>query len=152
MLYARIINNQIVKYPAILQEEYPNTSFAYPITTDQLPNDIVIVKQISRPTDSNSSIIEGTPVLIDNEWQQTWIQTPADSTLLATRQQEKAQLIRALRQNKLGSSDWTELPSVIAIHTSEWAQEWQIYRQALRDITNQQDFPNSVVWPTPPGE
>ena len=32
------------------------------------------------------------------------------------------------------------------------ATEWAIYRQALRDITEQDGFPNEITWPTDPME
>ena len=30
--------------------------------------------------------------------------------------------------------------------------DWKAYRQALRDVPEQSDFPYAVVWPTPPVE
>lgn len=36
--------------------------------------------------------------------------------------------------------------------TEEKRDQWRQYRQALRDIPNQPGFPDSVVWPTEPGE
>lgn len=53
--------------------------------------------------------------------------------------------IRKLRDNKLLGSDWTQLPDV-PLPTKE---KWAVYRQALRDITQQSD-PFNIVWPEPP--
>ena len=55
--------------------------------------------------------------------------------------------VRAQRGRLLAQSDWTQLPDV-PLTTKE---EWAVYRQALRDITEQSGFPTAVVWPTAPG-
>jgi hypothetical protein len=56
--------------------------------------------------------------------------------------------IRAARSIALKECDWTHLPDNQL--TAEEKQEWATYRQALRDITEQED-PYKVVWPTAPG-
>jgi hypothetical protein len=52
------------------------------------------------------------------------------------------------RKELLYASDWTQLPN--GPLTLEVQQQWSTYRQALRDITAQSDYPFNVVWPTPP--
>jgi hypothetical protein len=55
---------------------------------------------------------------------------------------------RSLRNNLLVETDW------IVIKSYERGQnipaEWELYRQALRDITEQTGFPYEVTWPTKP--
>lgn len=51
----------------------------------------------------------------------------------------------ALRNKLLQESDWTQLTDSPADKA-----EWAAYRQALRDITDQTGFPNSITWPTEP--
>ena len=46
----------------------------------------------------------------------------------------------------IGNSDWTQLKDIPDNISSSWA----IYRQQLRDITNQENFPWQVVWPIKP--
>ena len=53
--------------------------------------------------------------------------------------------IRNLRNKLLTSSDWTQ---VIDAPVDQAA--WATYRQALRDIPQQEGFPATVVWPTQP--
>lgn len=55
--------------------------------------------------------------------------------------------VRAMRDQKLQESDWTQLPDVPL--TSEQRAEWVTYRQALRDVTDQAD-PFSITWPIAP--
>jgi hypothetical protein len=58
---------------------------------------------------------------------------------------ELPKIVRTERNNLLKQSDWTQVPDA-PVNKEEWA----IYRQALRDITNQSGFPTDVVFPTPP--
>ena len=52
------------------------------------------------------------------------------------------------RDIKLMQSDWTQL-SDVTLSPSQLAQ-WKEYRQQLRDITLQLNFPNNIVWPVKP--
>jgi hypothetical protein len=56
-------------------------------------------------------------------------------------------VVRGKRLLKLSASDWSVLPDV-PLDPSVLA-EWETYRQALRDVTDQSD-PFNIVWPTPP--
>ena len=59
-----------------------------------------------------------------------------------------AEQVRGERDEKLTESDW------LVVRQAETgqavSQEWLDYRQALRDITTQDGFPENVVWPTEP--
>ena len=56
--------------------------------------------------------------------------------------------LRAERDRRLASSDWTELPSAAnRVDADAWAE----YRQALRDLPAAVEDPDDPVWPTPPG-
>ena len=66
-----------------------------------------------------------------------------DSILLA----RQWATIRAQRNAKLTSCDWTQLPDSPKYQD----QDWLTYRQALRDITTQTDV-NNIVWPEEPTE
>lgn len=57
-----------------------------------------------------------------------------------------AQVARAQRDQLLRDSDWSQghdVPETIK-------RPWAAYRQALRDLTAQADFPANIVWPTAP--
>lgn len=56
------------------------------------------------------------------------------------------QIARTARNELLAASDWTQLPDVPLETKAAWAE----YRQALRDITEQPGYPDSIVWPIPP--
>jgi hypothetical protein len=55
---------------------------------------------------------------------------------------------RNSRDQKLSSCDWTQLPD--APLSEEELQAWRSYRQALRDVPDQQGFPSDIDWPTEP--
>jgi len=63
----------------------------------------------------------------------------------ATKDAEQAKSVRTSRGEKLKDSDWTQLADSTADKTA-----WAIYRQALRDVTEQSGFPWTIDWPTQP--
>jgi hypothetical protein len=54
------------------------------------------------------------------------------------------------RQSLLIAADWTDTLSARDRLGETLYQQWQDYRQALRDITSQPGFPVGIVWPTAP--
>lgn len=53
---------------------------------------------------------------------------------------------RSKRDALLAESDWTQLKDVPV----EVSEQWQEYRQALRDVPQQEGFPFQVNWPSKP--
>ena len=53
--------------------------------------------------------------------------------------------LRVHRDRKLSACDWTQVADTPVDHHA-----WAEYRQALRDITQQVEFPYEVVWPDVP--
>jgi len=53
--------------------------------------------------------------------------------------------VRSSRDALLAASDWTQVADAPVDQAA-----WAVYRQSLRDITNQDGFPESVVWPEQP--
>jgi len=53
--------------------------------------------------------------------------------------------VRAERNAKLISTDWTQITDSTADKTA-----WATYRQALRDLPNATGFPWDMEWPTEP--
>jgi len=51
---------------------------------------------------------------------------------------------KAHRVILLEACDWTQL------RDTKTSKEWTEYRQALRDITKQEGYPQNIVWPTAP--
>ena len=60
--------------------------------------------------------------------------------------EELAAAIRAERDALLAATDWTQLPDV----PEETRALWADYRQALRDVPQQDGFPHDINWPEKP--
>lgn len=58
---------------------------------------------------------------------------------------DAAARVRSRRNGLLAECDWTQINDAPVNQ-----QAWAVYRQALRDITAQVDFPFNVTWPTAP--
>jgi len=55
---------------------------------------------------------------------------------------------RAKRNNLLKNTDWTQVADNAL--SAEKKAEWAEYRQQLRNITQQETWPNNPVWPEAP--
>ena len=76
----------------------------------------------------------------------TWNQVLSKMVDLETEQPAKE--ARAKRDRLLSESDWV---TIRATDTgTPVPTEWQTYRQALRDITEQTGFPENIEWPEKP--
>jgi hypothetical protein len=58
--------------------------------------------------------------------------------------------VRAKRESLLLESDWTDTLSAKQRLGDDLYNQWQVYRQELRDVPEQSGFPLNIVWPTPP--
>ena len=54
--------------------------------------------------------------------------------------------IRKQRDKLLNDTDWTQMPD--SALSKEKQDQYKVYRQALRDVPEQEDFPYDVVFPT----
>lgn len=91
-------------------------------------------------------MVVGAPVRDDlGVYRQTYVIVPMTDDEKQEADASKATAVRADRNWKLTSCDWTQL-SDAPVDSLAWAN----YRQALRDIPNQTGFPWEVLWPTPP--
>lgn len=89
-MHAKIENNQVVEYPVHnLRQRFPNTSFPSDLTKpENLPEGYVWVKPVHTPTFNQIThkIEQGTPVLVEGEWVQTWNVVDLDSTTIEANQ------------------------------------------------------------------
>ena len=87
------------------------------------------------------NLIEATEGSIGWSYANGIFTAPADNTTDA----ERADIARAKRDNLLSNSDWTQVSDAPVDQAA-----WSIYRQTLRDITDQDGFPNEINWPSEP--
>lgn len=149
-MFARIEGAAVAAYPVNPFAEHPDTSFPW-----DWPGGLIGDVEYARvlPVDvpqvaHTQNHTEGTPELIDGVWTQTWVVTDATPEQIAERTAEKATMVRAERNARLAACDWTQLSDAPLANTATAA--WAAYRQALRDVTAQPNFPWSVEWPALP--
>jgi hypothetical protein len=68
-----------------------------------------------------------------------------DTVLSEIKRSEAMAEVRHIREVLLSQSDWTQLPDA-PVDQNVWA----VYRQELRDVTNQHGFPEFITWPVTP--
>jgi len=73
---------------------------------------------------------------------------PSDYSTHPKTEEEVEEKTKIQRNDLLLKSDWTQLPD--APITESQKKSWEIYRQALRDISKQQGFPYEINWPSKP--
>jgi hypothetical protein len=81
----------------------------------------------------------------------TWNWTTKQWENLVTEEMRKAkaaQQVLVERKKLLDSTDWIVIKAMDTGTPIPTA--WQTYRQELRDVTNQTDYPYQVTWPTKP--
>lgn len=148
-MYLRIKNNNII-YPYTFQnlrkDEY-NVSFP------KTPSDALLetwgmykVHPTPKPTDYTKRVEEGIPQLIDGIYKQIWIETPATEEEIRLKIENRWEVVREIRNKLLIDSDWTVLPDS---PISSSLDDWKVYRQSLRDITEESN-PFEISWPMPP--
>ena len=147
-MYLRIID-ETINYPYTikeLREAYPNVSLPAELSDEMLADwDVYVVTPTTMPNDYTKNITEGTPVLTDGVYYQNWIQINATESEINYRLENQWEEIRLIRNELLKESDWTQLSDV-----SQTIKDlWIVYRQELRNITNQEN-PFNIEWPVKP--
>lgn len=84
-------------------------------------------------------------VEVNGQWFTQYIAAEPDAEGKAAMDAEQAQRVRGDRNARLAACDWTQLPDAPVD-----AAVWAAYRQQLRDISSQAEFPWTVEWPEEP--
>jgi len=149
-MHALIENGAVKQYPyglGQLKAANPLTSFPAEANDEMLASYGVQRVFFSTPPAITATQIleEGTPVFADDRWTQSWVVRDLTAEEVASRDNAKADAVRAERNAKLEASDWTQVADA-PVDKAAWAT----YRQALRDISSQAGFPWVVDLPTIP--
>jgi hypothetical protein len=148
-MYLRIIDNDII-FPydfRMLQRDFPNTSFPTRMTDDLYEQyGVYRVQPTPKPIiDWDKNLVMEVDT-INNKWVQTWNIVDISEWEREERISQQWDNVRELRNTLLNQSDWTQLEDVILDNK----MEWRVYRESLRNITEQSDNPFDIVWPTKP--
>jgi hypothetical protein len=150
-MYAKVQDGAVVAYPygpSELMRDNPGVSFPAPMPDITLERYGVIPVQPCNPPSFDQiaeNCVRVDPQFVDGVLTETWLVSPASDDEVASRIAEAAASVRAQRNQLLAECDWTQLADAPVD-----APAWSLYRQALRDITEQPGFPVSVTWPAQP--
>jgi len=143
-MYIKLTNGIPKNYSlGMLRRDNPNTSFPKNPTNDLLAEWGVYPYTRPERPEGNDPL---TTRVVDGSFEQdsdgNWVMPYVVEQL----PQEKAEdRVRGKRNGLLQQSDWTQVVDAPVDQTA-----WATYRQELRDITSQEGFPYTVIWPTEP--
>lgn len=148
-MQVRIRETGAVMYESELRQWAKNNNGpSWDQTTEEvleaLGADVVFEGPQAQPTRYQTAFRDGVEQ-IDNKWYTKYSVADMDADGIAAKDAEQAMAVRQQRTEMLKNSDWTQ---VIDAPVDQAA--WAVYRQALRDITQQQGFPWEIDWPTIP--
>jgi len=135
-----------------LRRDNPNTSFPRNPPEEMLATwNVFPIKDRSAPEfdPATESCIQVNPTLENAEWVMTWEVIPASAEEIAERLKSKSQDVRQKRNQLLADTDWTQMPDSPLDLDGKAA--WALYRETLRMVPEQADFPWNVQWPPVPG-
>jgi len=140
MKLVKIVDGKPIPYSySQFRDDNRSTVYGKAISNSKLNSqNVYTVRTAIRPSEiGKKAVLNSLPTEVNGEWVLDWSLYPLT-----------ADEARSLRNNLLVETDW------IVIKSYERGQnipaEWELYRQALRDITSQAGFPYSVEWPTKP--
>lgn len=140
--------------------QHPNTSFPKQITTQILDGfgyDPVLNGPSATVTAPYGVSVRDGVEQIDGQWFTKFVAGPVftDNDEATAAEQEAAyrasidakaaENARTERNQKLASSDWTQIAD-----SSADATAWATYRTALRDLPSTDGWPHNITWPTEP--
>jgi hypothetical protein len=142
-MYVKVLNGNPVSFPyelSQLKNDNSSTSFPVVIPASVLADyNVFEVALTARPDiDSRTHKVTQEVAEVNGVWTQEWIiqRLPTEQAI---------NNVCADRNIQLSDSDWTQLPDSPVDRVA-----WAVYRQALRDVTTQLNFPWNIQWPESP--
>jgi hypothetical protein len=156
MLLVKTANGQVEQFPYTLgdlRRDNPQTSFPkkigdailasygiFHVMPDPQPAHDPLVQTVVRDAQPHRE------TAVDEETGETnetgrWV---IGFTVVNRPQDQAEDAVRNQRNRLLSDTDW------MALTDNTMTPAWASYRQALRDITAQEGFPYSVIWPAKP--
>lgn len=155
MSYVKAAGDAVVQYPysiGQLRKDNSNVSFPRVISAQTLADygvyEVSVAGRTSYDVRTQTSEMAKVPVKVGGVWTLGWVVSGKSDEQIQAFDESVASDARAQRDRLLGQSDW-----IVVMHTEKGTNipfEWELYRQSLRDITDQAGFPHSVNWPVKP--
>ena len=150
MKYAELYNLEIVKIHSELPKAWKNLSYPNALSDSELLD-------MSWSGNAGYAFYPYTEIIPDSSQFYTLsavvnVVDAVNKTVTGTRTANPIsdinawEIVRSMRNNELTATDWTQLPD--SPLTTAKKAEWAVYRQELRDVTEQEN-PREIVWPTP---
>lgn len=152
-MYVRATNGNLDTYPynvGQLRRDNPNVSFPKQIPEETLAefNIYPVVFTEMPEIDNRTQTVqqESEPSLVDDVWTIDWVVTEKTEEEIQAYDNDVAASNRMIRNSLLAETDWTAMSDV----TMTDAQ--RIYRQKLRDLTKNENWPHltEADWPVKP--
>lgn len=128
-------DNKNISFPKVIPDSILSDYGVYSVVTAERPDFNV---------DTQNGSINSQATLIDGQWTYEWTVTDKSAEELQAVSDRNAASARAKRDALLAETDWW------ALSDNTMTQAQTDYRQALRDITAQDGFPNDITWPEKP--
>lgn len=143
-MLVKVDKNSIIKYSIEqLKKDNPGTSFPKEISNEFLAafNVFPVITVPAPDIDSKTHRHASSIIYNEGKYVQQWI-------IVELPQKDAEKNIRAHRDYLLKECDWIVL--LYCERSQLPPKEWLAYRQALRDISLQSEFPYKVKWPDAP--
>ena len=146
-MYAKVEKDTVIKFPYTTDDILRDNAGS---TISNLSDDVmkmlgivrVVVTGAPEHPATHTAEMVGCAFNRDRiRWETAWEVRPLTDEEI----KGKADEIRAQRNNRLSRCDWTQVLDAPVDRAA-----WATYRQALRDLTSQEGFPFTVVWPQEP--
>jgi len=123
MLYAKIENDSVVKYPySMMDLRKDNRSTSFPANSLEIENTrtergVAVISESPKPeAKSGHKMVEGTPVLVNGVWTQSW-----DEVLKEPYEVLVSERVKSVRPEK----DWHRAePGLPEYRDGEWHEVW----------------------------
>jgi hypothetical protein len=153
-MHVKITNGSVDTYPynvGQLRRDNPNTSFPKQIPDEMLESygiyTVVYTDMPSINDRTQKTEQEATPSLVDGAWTLGWTTSSKTAEETQAWDDGMASSNRGKRDGLLAETDWTQVADAPVDATA-----WAAYRQALRDLPDNSNWPNleEADWPTKP--
>lgn len=144
----RIRSTGAVIYEGEFRALHPATSFPPQIdeaTLNAFGADVVFEGPQAQPTRYQIAYQDGVAQDDQGRWFTKYAVSDLDAEAMAAKDSEQAKSVRTARNDKLKECDWTQVADAPVDQVA-----WATYRQDLRDVSLQNNFPWAVVWPAQP--
>ena len=132
----------------LFKELFPNTSFSSAGPNSDFLTANNAKQVVSMSFDAATQKLNPITPFIDGDYVKEYEVVSLTTDEKTSKDNTEWKGIRAVRNDKLKFSDWTQLSD--SPLSNEKKTEWQTYRQNLRQLPQTQTDPYNITWPTEP--